>query len=708
MTTIRKIVTSQVDGNDANIDNDVEIRPFGEAGFYIDTDGNTDKLVLSMFEGQRTHLRSKVLSPGVLYGSNADSGDEAGFDTIKLIPDASLHYNDGSFGNDQYLVVDPTGPNHIHIRAGGTIDNSSADLYIGGEQTHVRVSDGSENVVITTSDTSGESPLTNEWVFSPDGTTYLPHNTASPLSYLNSPINDETIKLSLGGGDGVQIVADEFSGSEKIWSFDKDGGLTFPGDQVALFVDGMAGPTDFNISIPEPITGSAVFRFTTEGGDGELIFPDGTHNNGGTVATAPDNDIVLQTGYRPTIVATAGEGSGLGQIIVDITENDDITVVDSGWEVNINTDEDPIWSAVATATNNGDTYTIEVSGFTFNESTDYTFRQVDASEKVWRFRAPGPLVAPGGAILSSETADLGLDGTYRDFAIELPSQDGENEYRWEFDNSGDMIAPGAITIAGSLNTPLGSVVSIGIDADTFVGLQGDTGSGVIIRATDDELNFIDWTFDVNGGFTTPYGLQISDQYIQHPETSNFISLNNDTGVDIVCSGEMRLGTNFSDSINRKFWRLNPNGTVTFPDNTTQTTAWAGGRVVGVPGSSAGASGDKAGDIAFDGTYMYYCAHDYGSAPSETFTVSNVGAFSNVIDVNKASNPNYTVPQAGWTTTVGTLMTLTAFSGDNINGVDYSFLFDVPSNDPLPSTVTLTSPTPYTNIWKRVAWSGDTW
>ena len=128
----------------------------------------------------------------------------------------------------------------------------------------------------------------------------------------------------------------------------------------------------------------------------------------------------------------------------------------------------------------------------------------------------------------------------------------------------------------------------------------------------------------------------------------------------------------------------------------------------MPGSSAGASGDRAGDIAFDGTYMYYCAHDYGSAPSETFTVSNVGAFSNVIDVNKASNPNYTVPQAGWTTTVGTLMTLTAFSGDNINGVDYSFLFDVPSNDPLPSTVTLTSPTPYTNIWKRVAWSGDTW
>ena len=26
----------------------------------------------------------------------------------------------------------------------------------------------------------------------------------------------------------------------------------------------------------------------------------------------------------------------------------------------------------------------------------------------------------------------------------------------------------------------------------------------------------------------------------------------------------------------------------------------------------------------------------------------------------------------------------------------------------PSTVTLTSPTGYTNIWKRLSWSGDTW
>jgi hypothetical protein len=119
MATIRKINVSQVDGGNAD-NNDINtIRPFGETAFYLD---NNNKLTLMMFDGVRTHQDSKILSPGILYGSNADAGDGSGSDTIKLIPDASL-------GTDQYIVVDPTGgePGHIHLRAGGTQDASGAD-----------------------------------------------------------------------------------------------------------------------------------------------------------------------------------------------------------------------------------------------------------------------------------------------------------------------------------------------------------------------------------------------------------------------------------------------------------------------------------------------------------------------------------------------------------------------------------------------------
>ena len=44
-------------------------------------------------------------------------------------------------GTDQYVVVDPTSPNHIHLRGGGAIDNCAAELYLGGEDNHFMVYD---------------------------------------------------------------------------------------------------------------------------------------------------------------------------------------------------------------------------------------------------------------------------------------------------------------------------------------------------------------------------------------------------------------------------------------------------------------------------------------------------------------------------------------------------------------------------------------
>jgi hypothetical protein len=221
--TVRKINVSQINGNDSNDTNLSEIRPYGEIGLY---EGdyieslNDDRLELLIHDGQRTNLKSKVLSPGIFYGSGADSGDGAGLDTIKLIPDAELHRNGGSYGNDQYIVIDPTAPNHIHIRAGGTIDESTADLILGGELYNVIVSNLS-NLVAISSDAG-------RWEFTGDGTTYLAKNTFSDVSYISSPINNTDVTLSIGGGNGVNIVSDNFSGSTQTWQFMVDGNLQFP------------------------------------------------------------------------------------------------------------------------------------------------------------------------------------------------------------------------------------------------------------------------------------------------------------------------------------------------------------------------------------------------------------------------------------------------------------------------------------------------
>jgi hypothetical protein len=50
---------------------------------------------------------------------------------------------------DQYIIVDPTTVNHIHLRAGGTIDSSNAELFLGGENTNVKVSDTTKEVYIS-------------------------------------------------------------------------------------------------------------------------------------------------------------------------------------------------------------------------------------------------------------------------------------------------------------------------------------------------------------------------------------------------------------------------------------------------------------------------------------------------------------------------------------------------------------------------------
>jgi len=93
----------------------------------------------------------------VLYANNIISGDEskilsvanssgdgAGATTLELVPDVSL------ISSDRFVIIDPTDPTHVHIRAGGTINNSSADLYLGGENSHVRIASGENPDVFIT------------------------------------------------------------------------------------------------------------------------------------------------------------------------------------------------------------------------------------------------------------------------------------------------------------------------------------------------------------------------------------------------------------------------------------------------------------------------------------------------------------------------------------------------------------------------------
>ena len=129
-----------------------------------------------------------------LPGSNPTivGGGNAGIDgggTLNLIPD-------GNLGTDQYIIVDPSGPNHIHLRAGGTGDASGADLYLGAEDTFVQVSDTTGIVAVSTKDGVGN---TFSYVFANTGDLNLPGSVSATGNILGA-------RLSVSGNvDGTNL-----------------------------------------------------------------------------------------------------------------------------------------------------------------------------------------------------------------------------------------------------------------------------------------------------------------------------------------------------------------------------------------------------------------------------------------------------------------------------------------------------------------------
>ena len=125
-------------------------------GVYLGTadeeEYNPNNQVATIGDIQQGTTGDITFSGVQIIGAGTAAGDGSGNGTMELVPDGDLTSN-------QYLIIDPTGPNHIHIRAGGNIDESTADLILGGERNKVAVSDSYKSVAITTAAT-----ITNTYV----------------------------------------------------------------------------------------------------------------------------------------------------------------------------------------------------------------------------------------------------------------------------------------------------------------------------------------------------------------------------------------------------------------------------------------------------------------------------------------------------------------------------------------------------------------
>jgi hypothetical protein len=207
-------------------------------------------------------LGINTASPSVTLDVNGDmniTGVITSASTITLKPDSSLD-------TDQYIVIEPTGgvPNHIHIRAGGDIDNSSVDLIIGGEDTNLKISDTTKTVEIKTNGTSS-------WQFAATGITY-PDNTIQTTAD-SRPYKVYTALLSQIGTSSVQSIS--------------TGDLTVG---VTYFIDD-ATQVDFtNVGSPNNTAGTYFIASGTtpnSWGDGGILL----YNLGAPIVTVLENTI---------------------------------------------------------------------------------------------------------------------------------------------------------------------------------------------------------------------------------------------------------------------------------------------------------------------------------------------------------------------------------------------------------------------------------
>jgi hypothetical protein len=252
------------------------------------------------------------------------SGDGAGYTTLQLIPDETR------VADDQYLIIDPTGGGHIHIRAGGTQDASNGTLYLGGENSYVSVGAGINPPVTI----AANSQI---WTFDVNGDLAAPGNinATGNVTAANFEGNISITGNITGTSANVDLVAGVYE-----WTFDNTGNLTLPGNTFAV---NYANNTPVDVvtrfqgawTVP---TGNSTQSFTVDGNHTYQMWLEGNIPNGiiawnATVTVTNTNvpvlgqqfawnyegggNVLLLTSIPNQIVGTAGTISNAAPVVTN-------------------------------------------------------------------------------------------------------------------------------------------------------------------------------------------------------------------------------------------------------------------------------------------------------------------------------------------------------------------------------------------------------
>lgn len=276
----------------------------------------------------RMDIDGKLQFPAAGYIENifANSGDGYENDTFKIVPDADLE-------TDQYLIIDPTTPNHIHIRPGGEIDRSSAELYIGGERTHIVTDDGSHEVRVSTGSTINFNSYLN--INGESNTNFVAESgpvvvevgyrvNVDGVDYIVDSVTPDTpapgnVTISASGavfnfGQSYSFTGD--NGANNQWLFAADGTLYGPAEGGLLVSGIAAGPTTETLTV----FSEGSMEITANGGDMNFYMDGGMYigNSDSSNQIIKRSDLEsfvspTMVRYQPTFAATGLAFTGSGE-----------------------------------------------------------------------------------------------------------------------------------------------------------------------------------------------------------------------------------------------------------------------------------------------------------------------------------------------------------------------------------------------------------
>jgi hypothetical protein len=301
--------------------------------------------------------------------------------------------------------------------------------------------------------------------------------------------------------------------------------------------------------------------------------------------------------------------------------------------------------------------------------------------------------------------------TYTQTALVNTLDTGSADYIAYADNGSDNDGWMDMGMTGSnFDDPLYTITT---KNDGYLFVQPVVGSGLngnMVLATGENGAVKDIIFATGGFLAVNEKMRYRHALGQLHIQTTTASTNSSTGA-LRVNGGVGIGGALNVAGNAKI-----GNTLTFADGSIQPTAFY---KVAVPSSSLGQVGDRIGMMAFDSDYIYQCNTDYIAAVYYTYATIETAVAGQYPWLNQDNGADtiwigpvgsFQVPQAGWLITDG--ITPATITGVTLTptaiGDTYVLQLDATVDYSLATSITYQAVAQTGDIWKRVAWSNDTW